>query len=348
MKAAYLTQAGRMEMRDTESPVIKNDDDVIVKISNVGICGSDLHYFQHGKLGDNVVREPHILGHEASGIVMDKGKGVTEFNEGDRVVIEPGLPCFTCDYCRRGLYNLCSSMAFISVPGYQGAFREELSYNKNGLFRLPASVTQEEAALIEPLAVGYNAVVTAGIQPGASVCITGAGPIGLTVLEAAWIMGAARIMVTDADDHRLSIAKAHGADCTVNILKDSAVEEGMALTNGKGFDYVLDATGIPSAMESCVQLAAKGGEIIFIGLGENPMQLSGYRMVKKQLTIKAVNRYANHFQPVINLLSAGKYNLNDFVSHRYDFSDIKEAFSFAVNPEEKKMKVMVDFTDTFK
>lgn len=343
MKAAYLAESGKIELKQVESPALDGVNDVLIKISNVGICGSDLHYYQHGKLGDNIVKSPHILGHEASGIVLDTGSNVTEFTKGDRVVIEPGLPCFTCSFCRKGQYNLCSEMAFISVPGYHGALRELLTYNKHGLFKLPNNISLKDAALIEPLAVGYNAAVTAGIKPGSSVCITGAGPIGLTVLEAVKIMGAARIMITDADEHRLSIAESHGVNCTVNIMDNNAVDVGMNLTEGLGFDYVLDATGIPSAMESCIQLAAKGGQIILIGLGEDDMRLSGYRMVKKQLTIKAVNRYANHFQPVINLLSAGRYNLDRFVSHEFEYQDIKKAFSFAIDPSEHKMKVMINF-----
>ena len=122
----------------------------------LGSAAQTLHYYQHGKLGDNVVKAPHILGHEASGIVQELGLNVTEFCKGDRVVIEPGLPCFTCSYCRKGQYNLCEKMAFISVPGHQGAFCEYLNYNKHGLFKLPNNVSLENAALIEPLAVGYK------------------------------------------------------------------------------------------------------------------------------------------------------------------------------------------------
>ena len=156
-------------------------------------------------------------------------------------------------------------------------------------------------------------------------------------------MGAARIMITDTDENRLLIAKSHGAELAVNILKDDPIEKGMLLTDGTGFECVIDATGIPSAMESCIQLAAKGGQIVFVGLGEDSMRLSGYRMVKKQLTVKGINRYANHFQPVINLLSAGKYNLENFISHEFHFSEVEQAFSFAVNSREPKMKIMVKF-----
>ena len=342
MKASYLTKPSTIEIIDQPQPEL-NAGELLIEIKHVGLCGSDLHYYRHGRLGDNVVTEPLILGHEASGIVAGKAGDVDGFDIGDRVVIEPGLPCFSCSHCRKGSYNLCNDVAFMSVPGYNGALREYVNFSSLGVFKLPDGVSLRDAALIEPLAVGYNAAETAGITAGSSVCIMGAGPIGLTAAEAARIMGAAKIMITDTDDHRLSIASKHGVDTALNILRDDAEKAAGDLTLGRGFDFVIDATGVPSAMEGCISLAAKNSVIVFVGLGEESMRLSGYRMVKKQLTIKGVNRYANHFQPVIELLAAGRYDLNDFISHEYAFEDIVDAFNFATSNSENKMKVMINF-----
>ena len=340
MKAAFLDSPKTMSLRDLPDPVCPKDK-VVVRITHVGLCGSDLHYYSHGKLGDNVIREPHILGHEASGIIEETGSAVKEFRPGDRVVLEPGIPCGVCRHCRTGHYNLCEQVVFISVPGYPGALQEYMVYNPLGLFRIPDGVGLDQAALAEPLAVGYNAAASAGITAGSSVAILGAGPIGLSVLESARIMGAGRIMISDTNSRRLEIARLHGASRTVNVLKEDLQSAGQDFIGNSGFDFVIEATGVPASIEATVPLVKKGGTVVWVGLGEEETRISGYRMVKKQITLKGVYRYANQFAPVLELMAAKRFNLDDWISHRFSLEEISQAMAFAADPSTDKMKVMI-------
>ena len=193
MKAAYLRKAGELYVATDVPMPTCTDDSVLINVKEIGVCGSDLHYYAEGRIGDHVVTEPHILGHEAAGIVVEAGRNVRGFTKGDRVSIEPGVPCMSCPVCREGRYNLCESVRFYGAPPYPGMFREYLAHDPRFLVRLPDRVTTTQGALVEPLAVGRNAVRKAAVRPGETVLITGAGPIGFSCIEMARVAGAGRI-----------------------------------------------------------------------------------------------------------------------------------------------------------
>jgi L-iditol 2-dehydrogenase len=223
MKAAFIEKPGRVYIEEVPVPRC-GDHEVLIKVKEVGICGSDLHYFQDGRIGDHVIREPHILGHECSGVVAEAGREVKHLKPGERVAIEPGVPCFSCSACLSGRYNLCDSVHFIGAPPYPGAFREYLAHDARFVFPLPESVSFTQGAMAEPLAVAYHAVRMAGLHPGQAVLIVGAGPIGFSCLEVVRVAGAAAVLVSEPQAHRRRTAESMGADLTLDPSGGSVLE----------------------------------------------------------------------------------------------------------------------------
>lgn len=340
MKAAFLEKPGRLSIRQVKIPDCSNDE-VLIQIKHVGICGSDLHYFKFGRIGDHIVSKPHILGHECSGVVHRVGKDVRGFEAGDRVAVEPGVPCNNCEFCKSGMYNLCSDIKFISVPPHNGAFAEYIVHDSQYVFRLPDNVDLEQAALVEPLSVAYNAARLAGLKSGDSVCILGAGSIGFACLELSKALGATQIMATDIDEQKLAVLRAHGADLVVNPARTDVVEEMNTFTSGRGFDCVFEASGSGEAIVMTTKLARKGGNVVWIGLGDDEIQISHYEVVKKEITLKGAYRYANTYKKVIDLLSTGKINVKDWISHRFPLEKIAEAVETALNHSQFTMKIMI-------
>ncbi|GAH50732.1 unnamed protein product, partial [marine sediment metagenome] len=203
MKAAILTEAKHIEIRDVPVPQIK-DDEVLVRIKAVGVCGSDAHFYRDGRVAGWIVKEPLILGHECAGEIAEVGGSVEGLRVGDRVIIEPGIPCRKCEWCKRGEYNLCPDIRFMAVPGVDGAFTEYAGSAADFVYPLPDRISYEEGALMEPLSVAIETIKSAKIELGDSVAILGAGPIGILCLQAARAAGATDIYITDIDKNRLS------------------------------------------------------------------------------------------------------------------------------------------------
>lgn len=258
MKAALLHGVGDLRVETVPAPQIAEPDQVLIRVKAVGICGSDVHFFEHGRIGPYVVDKPQVLGHECAGEVVQAGPEVKNLAPGDKVCIEPGIPCRKCSFCKSGRYNLCDTVPFMGTPPTHGAFREYVVWPADFVFRLPESTSWEEGALVEPLAVGVQACQRGGVRGGQAVVVIGCGPIGLTAMQAASGFGAARIIATDVISSRLEMARRLGADVAVNAAQADPVEAVRQSTDGAGADVVLETAGTPRTVSQACQMVKRG------------------------------------------------------------------------------------------
>lgn len=338
-KALYMD--GKMNLGFMELPVPEAaEGEIVLRVEYVGICGSDVHFYETGCIGVTPIIGKHVLGHECAGVVAEVGKGVSHLKIGDRVALEPGEGCGECEFCKSGRYNLCPDMKFISSPPYQGAMCHYIRYPAHLAFKLPENVSTMEGVLMEPLAVGIHAAIQSGVKLGDTVVILGAGCIGLTTLLACRAMSASRIIVTDLYENRLRKAKEMGAD---EVLDGSVeiLEKIMELTDGKGADIVFETAGSRVTAMQTEQLAKRGGLIMVVGnvMGETPMNF--YKMIKKELSLKTVFRYRNVFPLAIQAVADGRIRLKALATDIFAFDDAIEAFEKARTKKEEVVKVVL-------
>lgn len=341
MKAAVLQKPFEITME--ELPLPKTDkDEVLVKIMAVGVCGSDVHYYEHGKIGPYVVRKPIILGHECAGIVAAIGENVTRFKLGDRVAVEPGVTCGRCEACKKGRYNLCPDVQFLATPPVDGAFVQYIKHREDFLFPIPDHLSFEEAALNEPFSVGIHAAKRAGLQPGSTVAIMGMGPVGLMALFAAKTFGAKEIIVADVEPIRLEAAKKLGATHTIHVLEKDPVREIRVLTNGLGADAVFETAGNPKALQSALASVRRGGKMSIVGLPpQEEISVNVPMIVDNEIDIYGVFRYANTYPQGIAFLSSGTADIKSLITDRYALEQTKEALERARTNKSGSLKVMV-------
>jgi len=336
LKASYLLEKGLMETREIPPPELE-DDKVLVNIKSVGICGSDLHYYQHGKIDKFVVEEPLILGHEASGVVHKVGNNVSKFSIGDRVAIEPGVPCGRCQYCRQGDYNLCPDMVFMATPPIDGAFQEIISHHPDFLFPLPENVSFEAGALVEPLAIALNIYQKANFSLGDRVLILGAGTVGQLTIQAFKDAGAEMIVATDIDDYSLEVALKSGADIAIHSKELSNKYDDY-------FDIVIEAAGVQETLLQTTSYVKPGGSVVLVGMApESIMEYEIGKILNKELTIRGIFRYANEYPRGINMLKKGSIDFEPIITERYAFSEIEKAFSTLTDNPKNHIKAMVNF-----
>lgn len=335
MKVAVLEEKNSISIKSVDKPVLK-DNEVIIKIEYVGICGSDIHYYQHGRIGDFIVKEPLVLGHECSGTIVEIGNKVNKFELGDRVVVEPGYGCNKCDYCKNGNYNLCDNMTFMATPPIDGAFAEYITYKEDMIFKLPDSMSTLEGSLIEPLAIGIYAAKVGQVEPNKKILIQGAGCIGLVTLLACKAFGTSDITITDIIDFRLEKAKELGALKTINISKEKIIET--------DFDIIIDCVGIESTMKTSVDYAKKGAVIVLVGMGSNDnIKFNLNRVISKELQLKTIFRYKNIFKTAIKLVEEKSIDISNIVSDTFSFDEIKKAFEYVSNNSDKVIKAVIKF-----
>lgn len=333
-RCLLLDAQHRMKIIEREIPRAQKGE-VVVKIAANGICGSDVHFFKEAKLGNFVVTEPYIPGHEASGTVFEVGEGVKDFGIGDRVVIEPGIPCGFCKYCKSGRYNLCGKVKFLSAPPIDGTFCDYVSVDANFLFKIPDHLDLESAALVEPTAVAVHAVNRAGRVSGATGVILGAGTIGLLVQQAFKSSGGGYTICVDILDSRLEKAKELGADMTVNPLKDN-----MDLSSIS--DIVFETAGSSITTGQLINIAKPGGRIVQVGWPETQKVLMDIAaFLDKELTYAGVNRYANAYPTAITWIADNRIKVKEVVSHRFTFDNAVEAFEHARDNPSETIKVLV-------
>jgi L-iditol 2-dehydrogenase len=345
MTAAYLEGPKRVALKRAPVPEPKPDQ-ILVRVKSIGVCGSDVHYYQHGRMGPFAPTEPLILGHESAGEVVSCGAGVRTFAPGDRVSLEPGIPCGACEPCKRGHYNLCASVYFMgSAPNQHGAFREYVAWDPRMAYRLPDEVSFEEGALLEPLAAASYAVRLGGVAPGQRVAVFGSGPIGLLITRMARIAGAAQVLVSDVEPARLEKAKSFGATGVANAKTDDVLEAIRAATNGQGADVVFEAAGSPVSHQMSLEAAARGGTVVFVGwLANGDLSLNLHAIGTRELTIKGMFRYRNVYPEAIRLLSAGMVDLKGLITGRYPLDRVVDALEEALARKPGTLKIMIDAT----
>ncbi|MBC7325740.1 MAG: NAD(P)-dependent alcohol dehydrogenase, partial [Moorella sp. (in: Bacteria)] len=334
MKAAFLKEPGVITIEEVKKPS-PGPGEVLVKIRSVGVCGSDVHYYRHGRIGSYVVQKPLILGHECSGEVVELGPGVKTLEVGDRVALEPGIPCRKCRFCKTGRYNLCPDVVFMATPPVDGAFVEFVAFPEDFAFRLPDNVSFDEGALIEPLAVGIYSMERAGVEPGESVVILGAGPIGLLTLQAARAYGANPVVITDASAFRLSVARSLGADLAVNVSEEKAIAAILEYLGAEA-DVVVEAAGAPAAIQETWKLVRRGGRVVFIGLpAQDIVGYSFAELSRKELDILGIFRYANVYPRAIHMVARGIINLKALITHHFPLEEVQAALELADRGKEE-------------
>ncbi|MCY7369609.1 MAG: L-idonate 5-dehydrogenase [Polaromonas sp.] len=318
-----------------------------LRIAFGGICGSDLHYFQHGGFGTVRIREPMVLGHEVSGVVESVGSAVTAFEVGQRVAVSPSRPCGLCAYCNLGLQNHCMEMRFygsaMRFPHVQGAFRERLVIDASQAHLVADDLPLSEATLAEPLSVGLHAITRAGSVFGKRVLVTGCGPIGLLLIAGLRRAGAAHIIAADISELPLSCAQRMGADQAINLAKQPGGLAPFALNKGM-IDVMFEASGSDKALRTGLDVMTPRGVVVIVGLGGDismPMNL----LVAKELDVRGTFRFHAEFAVAVRFLNQRLIDVRPVITHTLKFTDAIDAFKLA-GDKGRALKVLIDFSST--
>lgn len=341
MKVAVMNGIGKMGY--TERPIpTKKADEVLVKLEYVGICGSDMHYYEMGRIGDYAVEPPFVLGHEPGGVVVEVGKDVTHLKVGDRVALEPGKTCGKCKFCREGKYNLCADVVFFATPPVDGVFQEYVAHPADLCFKLPENVGTLEGALIEPLAVGFHAAKQGEAQAGQAAVVFGAGCIGLVSMMALKACGVSKVYVVDIMEKRLEKAMELGADGVINAKEEDILVRAKELTGGEGFDLAVETAGTEITTNQAIQAVRKGSNIVLVGYGKTGMMNMMMSLaLDKEITFKTVFRYRHIYPMAIEAVAQGKVNLKGIATHIFPFDDIQTAMDRSVQEKAEIVKAVV-------
>lgn len=331
MKASFLLKQGEVEIREVAVPSL-DADEVLVKVAAVGVCGSDVHYYQHGKIGPYVVEKPLILGHELSGTITAVGSAVDPGRVGQRVAVEPQRPCRDCEQCNAGRYNLCPNIEFYATPPIDGAFAEYVKIQSDFAFEIPDNVSFEAAALIEPLSVCIWAAKRAEIKEGSRVLIAGAGPIGVIMAQVASAFGASEVIITDIAEDRRNFALNYGATKAMDPRTESV--------EGLGVNAFVDASGVAQAVYSGIKAVGPAGHVLLVGLGTEDMNLPVSHIQNNEIWVTGVFRYANTWPTGIELVASGKVNLDVLVTHTFGLSEVEAALNAGKQPGSMKAVVL--------
>lgn len=345
MKVAIMQGVGQMgfECRPIPSP---KENEVLVRIEYVGICGSDLHIYEQGNVAGYETRFPFVLGHESGGTVVEVGENVTSLKIGDRVALEPGKTCGHCEFCKTGRYNLCPEVSFFAAPPVDGVFQEYAAHPADLCFRLPDNVSTLEGALIEPLAVGFHAANQGGAHAGQTAVVMGSGCIGLVSLMALRASGVSRVCVVDVMENRLKKALELGADFTINASKEKVTDTLDKWTDGKGVDLVIETAGSEKTMQQAVQILKKGATLVFVGYSKNDLvSLPVNDMLNKELNMKTVFRYRNIYPMAIEAVAAGKVNLKSMITNIFPLDDIQRAMDVSITDKANIVKSVIKIVE---
>ncbi|MBN1191463.1 MAG: NAD(P)-dependent alcohol dehydrogenase [Dehalococcoidales bacterium] len=341
MKALVLRQVKQLELADWNIVETPGPEDVRIKIHTVGICGSDVHFYQHGKIGNFIVKQPMVLGHEASGTVMETGSNVKHLKAGDRVCMEPGIPDLHSRATMEGCYNLDPSVRFWATPPVHGCLRETVVHPGIFVFKLPENLGYAEGAMAEPLSVGLQAVKKANVRPGDIALVTGCGTIGLVTGLAALAGGCSKVIITDTVQPKLDIAAGYGM-IPVNIEKQDLREEAFSVTGGWGADIIFEASGNESAISGIFEYLCPGGRVVFIGMPVEPVPVDIVAAQAKEARIETVFRYANIYPRALSLMESGKIDVKPLITDKYTFAESIRAFDYAVNPGPNTVKIIIE------
>jgi D-xylulose reductase len=341
VRALVLERQHELKLRDIDLPLDVGPGMVKIKLHTVGVCGSDVHYYTHGRIGPFVVEAPMVLGHEAAGTIVEVGADVAHLRVGDRVCMEPGIPDPNSRAARLGMYNVDPAVSFWATPPVHGVLTPHVVHPANYTFKLPDSVSFAEGAMVEPFAVGMQAAHKAAIKPGDTAVVVGAGPIGTMVAIAALAGGCARAIVADLAQPKLDIAAAYQGVIPVNVREQDLAAEVRRLTEGWGADVVFECSGSPRAWQGIADLPRPGGTIVVVGLPVEPVDLDIAGLSVKELTITSVFRYAHQYERAIALMGSGRVDLKPLISETFAFEDSIRAFERAVEARPADVKLQI-------
>lgn len=344
MKAMVLTGLKQIEIIEKPDPVISAPDEVLIKMTSVGVCGSDVHYYRNGKIGSQVVEYPFTVGHEGAGIIQSVGSGVKTLKPGDRVAIDPAMPCYSCDQCRAKRFHTCRNLKFLGCPGQaEGCLSEYIVMPAKSCIKIPHKMSLDQAALSEPLAIGMYAVHLARNIKGKKIGILGSGPIGISVMLAAKAGGCGPVYMTDKIDARLNLAEQMGADWICNPDRKNIVEE-IRKNEPLHLDVVFECCGQQEAADQAIKLLCPGGTLMVVGIpafDRWSFDVDDFR--RKEITIQNVRRQNEMAEKTIEYIAGGKIVPDPMQTHDFTFSQVREAFELVDNYRDGVMKAMIHF-----
>ncbi len=340
-KAAVLTAVQTIKILDWEMPVLE-EDEVLLEIAYVGVCGSDAHFYESGKRKGKDIPLPFILGHEASSVVIAVGNGVKTLSAGDRVVIEPQKTCGICEFCKSGHYNMCPDVIFPSVPPYDGMLQKYFKFQAHLCHKLPDQVSLLEGSLIEPFAVGLAAAERGGVHVGQTVVILGMGAIGLSTLLACKAMGASVIIAIDVFQNRLDCAKEFGATHIINARETDAVAQVDAITSRLGAEVVFETAGSQATAAQTGKYLKRCGVIVMVGNvnGQTPFEFMD--LMYREAEIRTIYRYKNNFDTAISLVATRRVDIGKMVTEVYPFEKVQDAFERSLVDKQNIVKIVID------
>lgn len=342
MQALVLEATRELALRDIDLPQDLGAQDVRIRIHTVGICGSDLHYYTHGRIGPFKVEAPMVLGHEASGTIIEVGSEVTQLKVGDRVCMEPGIPRLDSPATLRGLYNLDPSVRFWATPPIHGCLTGSVVHPAAFTYRLPDNVSFAEGAIVEPLSIGLQAATKARMKPGDTAVVIGAGTIGAMTALAALAGGAARVILADVVAEKLAHFASNPAVITVDVTQQHLSAVVQEVTEGWGADVVFEASGHAGVYQTLLDLVCPGGCAVLVGMPPEPVALDVVTMQTKEVRLESVFRYANIFPRALALLSSGMIDVKPFISRSFPFSQGIEAFEEAARGLPQDVKIQIE------
>ena len=341
MEALILEETGKLRLGEFPVVEILAPRDVRIAIKTVGICGSDIHYYEHGRIGPFVVNAPMILGHEASGVVTEIGSEVSTLRPGDRVCMEPGIPDPNSRAARLGLYNLDPKVRFWATPPVHGVLRPSVVHPADYTFMLPDTVSFAEAAMVEPLAVGMQAVKKARVEPGDLAIVMGAGPIGMVTALAALAGGCSRVILTDTQQPKLNLGATLGPITAVNVEKQNLQEIVREMTGGWGVDLVFECSGSAPALSGVFEPLRPGGCVVLVGMPGGPIAYDVVGAQIKEARVEHVFRYAHVFPRALALMGSGKIDVKPLITDTFAFADGIAAIEYAAHLPPTSVKAQI-------
>lgn len=340
-QALVLERARELRLREIDLPASVGPTDAKIRTEFVGVCGSDVHYYTHGRIGPFVVNAPMVLGHEAAGIVVETGAEVTHLKPGDRVCIEPGVPDWTSRASRNGFYNLDPALTFWATPPNHGCLTPEIVHPANLCFKLPANVSAAEGAMVEPLAVCLQAVKKAQVSPGDIAVVLGAGPIGLLQTLTALASGCAEVLLFDPQDAKLDLAAQFPGVTPLYARNGNALDQVTKATGGWGADLLFECSGSPAAFQDIAGFLRPGGTLVAVGMPVDPVAIDIVALQMREISVQTVFRYANVYDRAVNLLASGKIDVKPLITSTFDFNESVAAFERAAECRPKDIKIQI-------
>lgn len=342
MLAARLYAPGDIRLEEIAKPV-PAPGEALIRIGEVGVCASDVHWYNEGRIGETVLNGALILGHEFAGTVEAVGQGVSEVKPGDRVAVEPAIHCGKCDMCLEGRFNICRNVLFCGTPPTDGALCDYLAWPAHLLARIPDSISMGEAAMLEPMAIGVHATNLAGDLKGKTIGVLGAGAVGLSILQAAIVAGSGRVFAADLLPTRLELAGRLGAHRLFDANDPGMIESIKDATGGRGLDVVFEAAGRNDAVRAATEIVRPGGLVVVGGIpDDNLMTIEASVVRRKELTLQLLRRSNDTLHDAISLLDDGRVDVKSYITHRFPLTDVEKALKTARDDKANSIRVVIE------